>query len=222
MSAGKRFKFNGSTIAITTAFTNVSPTDSISAISKANPAVVTETAHGRLDGDVIKIGSAAGMTEVNDRLFVIDVIDANSYRLLGVNSTGYGTYTSGGKVYVPTWSNWCELKGYNRQPAASPDLDATTICSESSEYEVGLPDPGTTQFDFNFAPRTAIQVAAKDYYDGDNAGKQIATRVDLPANGGRMIQIGTIQQMTEQASVNQLWQGSLTQRNTGKRYDFDN
>lgn len=221
MSAGKRYKFNGSTIAITTAFANISPNDSIAAVTKANPAVVTETAHGRLTGDVIKIDDAGGMTELNDRVIVIERIDANSYKLLGVDSTAYGTYTGGGKVHVATLSNFCELKGYNRQGAASPELDATTICSEAAEYETGLPDFGTTQLDFNFAPRTAIQIAIASFYDGDNAGQQMAVRIDLPNSGGFMVLVGTIQQTSEQAAVNGLWAGSLTIRNTGKRYDFD-
>ena len=221
MSAGIRVKFQGSTIAISTAFANVSPNDSIASVTKANPAVVTETLHGRVTGDVIKIDDAAGMTELNDRIYVIERIDANSYKLLGVDSSAYGTYTSGGKVYATTFSNFCELKGYNRQGAASPELDATTICSEAAEYETGLPDFGTTQLDFNFAPRTAIQQAIASFYNGDNAGQQIAVRIDLPNSRGRMVQIGTIQQTSEQAAVNQLWTGSLTIRNTGKRYDFD-
>ncbi len=222
MSAGKRFKLNGTTIAITTAFTNVSPTDTISAITKANPAVVTEASHGRATGDVIKITGATGMTEVNDRAFVIERIDANSYSLVDTDSSGYGTYTGSGKVEVATFSNFCELTGYNRQGGTSPEIDATTICSTAAEYEVGLPDFGTTQLDFNFAPQTAIQLAISEFYSGDSAGEQIAVRIQLPRSGGAMILIGTIQQTSESASVNGLWKGSLTIRNTGNRYDYAN
>lgn len=71
-----------------------------SAITKANPAVVTHTAHG--------FGAAAatlqvyatglgGMVELNNREFQLTVIDANSYSL-AVNSSGFTTFTSGGQI----------------------------------------------------------------------------------------------------------------------------
>lgn len=220
MPSGKRFKYQGTTIAILTAFANVSPTDTISAITKANPAVATETAHGRVTGDVIKILSAVGMTEVNDRVFIIERIDVNSYRLVDTDSTSYGTYTGGGKVWVGAFSNFCELTGYNRQGGTSPEIDATTICSTASEFEVGLPDFGTTQLDFNFAPQTAIQLAIATFYSGADAGDTVAVKVTLPNSGGVMVQLGTIQQTSESASVSGLWKGALTLRNTGARYDY--
>lgn len=220
MSAGKRFKFNGTVVALITAFTNVSPTDSISAVTKANPAVVTETAHGRASGDVIKIESAVGMTELNGGVYVIELVDANSYKLIGVDSSAYGTYTSGGKVHIGVFSNFCELKGYNRQGGSSPEIDATTVCSTAAEYEVGLPDFGTTQLDFNFAPSTAVQQAIADFYSGDNAGDTMAVKIVLPNSGGNMVQLATIQQTSESAAVNGLWTATMALRNTGARYDF--
>ena len=43
-------------------------TKSISAITKANPAVVTATSHGYSDGDHVWINDVVGMTEVNARM----------------------------------------------------------------------------------------------------------------------------------------------------------
>ena len=44
----------------------------ITAITKANPAVVTSTAHGLTDGTVVTISSVAGMTEINGKVAVTD------------------------------------------------------------------------------------------------------------------------------------------------------
>lgn len=215
MSSGKRYKFNGSTIAVLTAFTKNSPSDTIASVTKANPAVVTETAHGRATGDVIKIDAALGMTELNG-VYIIKKLTADTYQLVGVDSSAYGTYTGGGEVYTGVFSNFCELTGYNRSGGSSPEITASTICSTSAEKEVGLPDYGTTQLDYNFAPRTAVQVAISTFYA---SGDTTATKVMLPNSGGVMVQLGSIQQTSEQASVNGLWTGSLTQLNTGARYD---
>ena len=70
---------------------------SISGISQANPAVVQSSNHGLSSGDPIYIADVLGMTEVNGIVFVITVIDANSFSLDGIDSSAYTAYTSGGQ-----------------------------------------------------------------------------------------------------------------------------
>ena len=43
----------------------------ISAITKANPAVVTATGHGYSNGDEVVISGVVGMTEVNSKRFLV-------------------------------------------------------------------------------------------------------------------------------------------------------
>ena len=74
-------------------------TFSITAITQANPAVVTTSgAHGLAAGEKVRIVGAAGMTEVNDLIFTVATPSGSTFQLSGVNSTGYGAYTSGGTV----------------------------------------------------------------------------------------------------------------------------
>jgi hypothetical protein len=74
---------------------------SITGITKANPAVVT---YGGADtyanGDRVVISGVLGMTQVNNREFIVANVNAgaNTFELSGINSTAYGTYTSGGTV----------------------------------------------------------------------------------------------------------------------------
>jgi hypothetical protein len=73
----------------------------ISAITQANPAVVTtSTDHGLVTGDEIHITGVLGMTQVNDREFVITVVDADEFSLNGEDSTGHTAYGSGGDVFL--------------------------------------------------------------------------------------------------------------------------
>lgn len=214
MSAGKRFKFQGSTIAVGASY---SATDVvITGISKASPAVVTAVAHGLTAGTVVKLSDIVGMTELNDEIVIIDTILTDSFALVGVDSTNYTTYVSGGVANAAVFSNWCELTGYNRQGGSSPEIPATTICSTAQEFEIGLPDYGTTQIDYNFAPRTAIQIALMTLYA---SGEKMAVKVTLPKSGGILTQLGFVQQMSEQAAESTLWTGSMTIRNTGPRFD---
>lgn len=71
-------------------------TENITAITKANPAVVTITGHSFSNGDPIVIDSVGGMVELNNREFVVANVTVNTLELQGVDSTGYTTYTSGG------------------------------------------------------------------------------------------------------------------------------
>jgi len=83
---------------------------SISAISKANPGqVTTSAAHGLVNGDLVEIVSVAGMTEVNSdgyggTIYTVTKVDSTKFTI-GVDTSGYTTYTSGGSVYRRTYLN---------------------------------------------------------------------------------------------------------------------
>jgi len=80
----------------------VEASKTITAITKANPAVVTATSHGYSDGDHVWINSVVGMTEVNSRRFTVANKTTNTFELSGVASGSYTTYSSAGtaeKVY---------------------------------------------------------------------------------------------------------------------------
>jgi len=92
----------------------------INAISKANPAVLDTTVQHRLvDGDEIYITGVGGMTELNNRRFIVSVVDPNTVKLYRtdrspVDSTGYGTYTSGGFTYAArTWDVTAEALSWD-------------------------------------------------------------------------------------------------------------
>lgn len=224
MAGGKRYKFQDTTISFVTNYHADSPSDAITGVTKANPAVVTSAAHGRATGDVIRINAVVGMTELNGEVVIIERVDANSYKLLGVNSTDYTAYVSGGRVDVATFSQLCELTGFNRQGGSSPEIAATSICSDAQEFEIGLPDFGSAQVDYNFAPSTGVQQAIQAFYKGNgtdiNAGDVMAAKIVLPKNGGTMVMLGFVQQTSETAQTNGIWTGSMTLRLTGQRQDF--
>jgi hypothetical protein len=78
----------------------------ITGITQANPGVVSYTGDDPANGDRIYVVSVGGMTQVNGRYFTVAGVNtgANTFQLQdtagnNVNTTGYGTYTSGG-----TWA----------------------------------------------------------------------------------------------------------------------
>lgn len=65
----------------------------ISDISNASPAVATATAHGYADGDLVLI--ASGWDDVNDSVVKVNQLAADTFELLGVNTSETGRYPVG-------------------------------------------------------------------------------------------------------------------------------
>ncbi len=75
----------------------------ISAITQANPGVVTKSGHLFATGDKVYHHSVVGMTEVNDVVYTVTVSDANNYSL-GVNTSGYTAYSTVGRAFAAEFS----------------------------------------------------------------------------------------------------------------------
>lgn len=68
----------------------------ITNITQANPAVVQSVDHGLTNGQVIGIFDVLGMTELNGKTYVVGNATADTYELVGVDSTGFTAYQAGG------------------------------------------------------------------------------------------------------------------------------
>ena len=101
----------------------------ITGITQANPAVVTSSSHGYSNGDEIKITSVVGMTEVNNKRFLVAGVTTNTFELqdkdsVDINSSGYTAYSSAGtanKVYTIT-SPYLEAELFDIKFAQSADV----------------------------------------------------------------------------------------------------
>jgi hypothetical protein len=74
---------------------------SITAITKANPGVVTSASHGFSNGDEVYVDSVGGMTELNVRNYLVANSTTNTFSLQDlfgndIDTTNFTTYTSGG------------------------------------------------------------------------------------------------------------------------------
>lgn len=83
----------GSSLQFTQTFASAK---TISAITNANPAVATSTAHGYTSGDEILLTS--GWEDATDSIWKITVIDANSFSILGLDTTNTNFFAAGSGV----------------------------------------------------------------------------------------------------------------------------
>lgn len=66
----------------------------ITALTNANPAVATSTSHGYTTGDEILLTS--GWEDATDTVYKINVVDANSFQILGLDTSDTSFYPTGG------------------------------------------------------------------------------------------------------------------------------
>lgn len=150
----------------------------ITGITQANPAVVTSTAHGFVDGDIVKIASVVGMTELNGNTYMVNQLTANSFELVGVNSTGFTAYSSGGTATPLVLTQLCELDGFTPNDPGAQLVEVSTICSIAKEFIAGLPDDGTATFNFNWVPS---DVGIAKLWSLRDSGNSDYFRIKVPA-----------------------------------------
>jgi len=90
---------NGLMYEINIGLTCIAATMAITGASQANPCVITVADTSALTtGDYIMITAVVGMTQLNDKMYQITVINATTFSLDGIDSTGYTSYSSAGIV----------------------------------------------------------------------------------------------------------------------------
>jgi len=78
----------------------ISPITNAVAKSPATAGVtITSFQHGRSTNDMVFLYGVNGMSQINDIGFLVTVIDANTFDI-SIDATDFGTYTSGGGVYL--------------------------------------------------------------------------------------------------------------------------
>lgn|SRR5574340_223303 len=120
--------------------------DTVTAISKANPAVVSSTGHGMSTGNFVLM-HAQGMHQVDGRVFRITVVDANSFSLDSEDSTAYDTFTSGSAEAITFGTTMQTATGLTAGGGDYDFIDITTIHDNIRKQIPGLASPATYTFE---------------------------------------------------------------------------
>lgn len=130
-----RFHTNGGTV--------VETAKNITAVTQANPGVVTSNAHGYSNGQWVYIDGVLGMTQVNGRFFKVSAAAANTFALQDVGGTNIDTTTFSAYVSGGTASRVYEI--------ASPYLEADLFNLHYAQATTKLPVVHTS-----YAPRELV------------------------------------------------------------------
>lgn len=143
----------------------------VTAISKADPGVVTHSGTDPTNGDIVLL-SAAGMTEVNTRAFSASAVNgaANTFEI-GENTTGYHTYTSGSYQVVTLGASMTNVQDVSASGGEPEFADITTVHDQIRRRVPTVVSPFSIQFGCLFEPGDAAMVEL------GNASRTLTTRV---------------------------------------------
>jgi len=93
-----------------------------------NPTEITSPNHNLATGATITISNVLGMVQLNGNVYIITVIDANTFSLDGVDNAGFGAYISGG-----TWvssSNSLSFSLYSNNQNLFPSVNSGILSTQ--------------------------------------------------------------------------------------------
>lgn len=110
----------------------------VTTVTKAVPPIVTSTTHGLTEGTIAYFDTAAGMEELLGQAVSVDATAASTFNAEGLDTTGFGVFTSGTVTPVATWLTLSSATSYEIPEGAADELDATTLLDRIKQTEAGL------------------------------------------------------------------------------------
>lgn len=143
----------GSVIAIGT---GTGAAKTLTAIALGNPTILTATAHGFANGDVVTLAGLTGTdaATLNGQTVSVRNITANTFAV-NIDTTGK-TITAAGSATSTTFTNIANVRTFSGFDGSASEIDVTNLDSIAKEFRLGLTDPGQFTFEID--------------YDNDNAG----------------------------------------------------
>lgn len=118
----------------------------ISGITKANPGVVSSTAHGLSNGDIVFL-EINGMHQLNDKVVRVANKTTDTFELEGVDTTLFETFSSGTAQKLTFGTSITTATTINASGGDFDFIDSTTIHDSTKKQIPGLPSAITYQFD---------------------------------------------------------------------------
>lgn len=160
----------------------------ISAITKADPAVVSSTAHGYSNGDYVLL-SVQGMSQLDNKVVRVANKTTDAFEAEGIDSTLFETFSSG-SAYAITFGT--TITSATTMAASGGDfdfIDTTTIHQLVKTQIPGLANPQVYTFDNLWDISDAAQIAMKEATD--NQGQR-AFRFTFGTGGPIMLFSGYV------------------------------
>jgi len=139
-------KWSGVSVAMQSA---IAAAVTITAISKANPAVATAASHGYANGDYVLL-KIQGMTQLNSRVVRVANVTASTFELEGIDSTNFDTFGSGTAELITFATTLATVAGVSSSGGGFDFIDTTTIHDTIKTQVPGTASALSYTFDNNW------------------------------------------------------------------------
>ncbi len=128
----------------------------ITGISLGNPTIITATAHGFANGDVVNLAGLTGAdaSVLNGQTVSVRNITTNTFAIY-IDTSGK-TITAAGTATSVTFTSIVNVRSFSGFDGAASEIDVTNLSSVAKEFVLGLVDSGQFTFEID--------------YDSDNSG----------------------------------------------------
>jgi len=134
-----------------------STANTVTAMTNANPVVVTSSTHGNANNVVGYL--TGGIPQMDGMAVRVKSTATDTFQCQGVDGTNFSAFAAPSTfVAVATWSNLTECNGYDIAGGASEKLDVTRLLDTVKQEEAGLLPAQTVSFNLiaQTSPSTAM------------------------------------------------------------------
>ena len=116
----------------------------VTALTNANPAVATSTAHGFTNGDILEITS--GWSRLNNRLVRVAGVTANTFNLEGIDATSTTLYPAGtGTGTARKITAFTQISQILELTSSGGEMQFVTYSFLEQDFETQLPTQSSPQ-----------------------------------------------------------------------------
>lgn len=132
----------------------------VSAIALGNPTILTSTAHGLANGDVVTLSAFAGVdaATINAQVCVVKNVTTNTFAV-DVDTTGKAITGTAAKATPVAWTEIAEVTDWDGPSGTAQVIDMTYLTAAAKHKKMGLPDEGQFTLSINWIPTNAGQQA---------------------------------------------------------------
>jgi hypothetical protein len=142
----------------------IAATKTITAITKASPAVCSATSNGYSNGDYVLL-TVQGMFQVHGRVFRVTSAATDTFALEGCDSTLFDTFSSGTAQKLTFGTSITTALDWSSSGGGFDQIDTTTIHAGQKSSIPGLPAAMAFNFNSIWDPADAGLIALKTASD---------------------------------------------------------
>ena len=142
----------------------------ITAITNAAPGVLSSTAHGYSNGDIVLL-EVQGMVEIHNRLFKVVSVAADSFRIAdidgstGIDTTNFSLFASGTAKKITLGTSITGVQDFNITGGDIKTTDTTTVNDTVDTQIVTGASPLSYDMTMQWDPSSAAQQAMRTAFD---------------------------------------------------------